>query len=67
MMKILNIQEETDKALKSTDLMISTVVEKIENLESADKTHKQKELNLESLIEDSSLDGGYVIAGNFAM
>ena len=53
MMKILNIQEETDKALKSTDLMISTVVEKIENLESADKAHKQKELNLESLIEDT--------------
>ena len=53
MMKIVNIKEETDKALKSTDLMISTVVEKIENLETSDKAHKQKELNLESLIEDT--------------
>ena len=53
MTKIVNIQEETDKALKSTDMMISTAVEKIENLETADKAHKQKELNLESLIEDT--------------
>ena len=53
MTKIVNIQEETEKALKSTDMMISTVIEKIENLETADKAHKQKELNLESLIDDT--------------
>ena len=53
--KILGIQAETDKALKSTDLMVSTIVEKIENLETADKTHKQKEISLESIIEDTKL------------
>ena len=52
--KIKNIQEETDKAIKSSDLLISTVVEKIQTLEASDKTNKQSVLNLEALIGDSN-------------
>ena len=55
MMKIKIIQDETDKALKSSDLMISTIVEKIENLESSDKAHKQKETSLETTLGNTNL------------
>merc|ERR1712227_929514 len=54
MEKIKNIQDDTDKAIKSSDLLISTLVEKIQNLEASDKTNKQTVLNLETSIGDSN-------------
>ena len=54
MEKIKNIQDDTDKAIKCSDLLISTLVEKIQNLEASDKTNKQTVLNLETSLGDSN-------------
>ena len=54
MEKLKIIQEETDKALKSSDLLISTVVEKIQNLEQFEKLHNQKTSSMEGVLKETN-------------
>ena len=53
MNKIQNMKNETDQALKSSDVLISTMVEKIQNLELSDKDVKTKMTELVKKIDDS--------------
>ena len=54
MEKLKIIQEETDKALKSSDLLISTAVEKIQNLEQFEKLHNQKTSSMEDVLKETN-------------
>ena len=53
MNKIQNMKNETDEALKSSDVLISTMVEKIQNLELSDKDARTKMTELVKKIDDS--------------